>query len=83
MIIFGEKRVNKAITLNYVVEKSVTAVENIIADALYVQNGEVVFDGDMQIFTVTGKNVTNMNGRLDKGVYVVKTIDFATKIVVK
>ena len=43
----------------------------------------IVLEGEFQIFTVTGQNVTDMNGRLAAGIYVVRTANAASKVVVK
>ena len=65
----------------------VPAVEDAIEYAtltdLYVENGMIVTEGEFQIFTVTGQNVTNMNGRLTSGVYVVRTATAVGKVVIK
>ena len=72
--------------LNCVAEKinsPATYVEDVTVLNVYTQNGLVVVDGEFQIFTVTGQNVTEMNGNLEKGVYVVRTATAATKVVVR
>jgi hypothetical protein len=65
----------------------VPAVEDAIEYAtltdLYVENGLIVTEGEFQIFTVTGQNVTNMNGRLTSGVYVVRTATAVGKVIIK
>jgi hypothetical protein len=40
-------------------------------------------EGEFQIFTVTGQDVTNMNGRLANGIYVVRTANSVNKVIVK
>ena len=70
----------------YFVEKvsnESTAVENIAISNIYTENGMVVADVEISIFTITGQDVTAMNGRLENGVYIVKTANSAVKVVVK
>jgi hypothetical protein len=43
----------------------------------------VVADSEFAIFTITGQDVTAMNGRLENGIYIVKTAKSAVKVVVK
>ena len=50
---------------------------------IYTENGLIVVEGEFQIFTVTGQNVTNMNGNLANGVYVVRTANATAKVVIK
>ena len=50
---------------------------------IFVQNRTIVTDGEFQIFTVTGQNVTDMNGALANGVDVVRTANAVAKVVVR
>ena len=59
------------------------AVENVYVNNIYTENGLVVADGEFAIFTITGQDVTAMNGRLENGIYIVKTAKSAVKVVVK
>ncbi len=59
------------------------AVENVYVNNIYTENGLVVVDGEFAIFTITGQDVTAMNGRLENGIYIVKTAKSAVKVVVK
>jgi hypothetical protein len=43
----------------------------------------VVAEGEFPIYTVTGQNVTDMNGNLANGVYVVRTANAVAKVVVR
>ena len=73
--------------LSHIAEKvnegTTTEVENAIVANVYTQNGLVVAEGEFQIFSVTGQNVTDMNGNLANGVYVVRTANTIVKVVVK
>lgn len=59
------------------------AVENVYVNNIYTENGLVVADSEFAIFTITGQDVTAMNGRLENGIYIVKTAKSAVKVVVK
>ena len=59
-----------------------TALQPVESIALYTENGRIVCEQEFQIFTITGQNVTEMNGSLN-GVYIVKVGDKAQKVVVK
>lgn len=72
--------------VNCLVEKAKenqTNIENITINNIFVQNGMIMADEEIAIFTITGQNVTDMNGNLTKGVYVVKSANATTKVVVK
>lgn len=56
----------------------VTTISNI-----YTLNSTIVAEGEFEIYTVTGQNVTGMNGNLENGVYVVRTANATVKVVVK
>ena len=58
-------------------------VENAVVANIYTLGGMIVAEGEMEIFTVTGQNVTDMNGNLANGVYVVRTANATAKVVVK
>ena len=60
-----------------------TILENSLVSNIFVQNGTIVAEGEIQIFSITGQNVTDMNGNLQKGVYVVKSANSACKVVVR
>jgi len=49
---------------------------------LYANNGTIYANGDLQIFTLTGMDVTSQNGSL-KGAYIVKVDGKVSKIMVK
>ena len=58
-------------------------VELVEVANVYSENGLIVAEGEFQIFTVTGQNVTDMNGNLEGGVYVVRTANATAKVIVK
>ncbi len=60
-----------------------TGVEVVDFVEIFVQNRTIVAEGEFQIFTITGQNVTNMNGNLENGVYVVRSANAVGKVVVK
>lgn len=59
-----------------------TALQNTEMAEIYAENGRIYGADDMQIFTVVGQNVTEMNGQLS-GVYVVKVGNVAQKVIVR
>ena len=59
------------------------SVENVKVANIYTENGKIVAEGEFAIYTVTGQNVTLMNGRLASGIYVVRTADATAKVFVK
>ena len=65
-----------------VIFKSTTALQNVEMAEIYAENGTIYGAEGMQIFTITGQNVTEMNGQLN-GVYIVKVGNAAQKIVVR
>ncbi len=58
-----------------------TALQNAEMVEIYAAAGRIYGADGMQIFTLTGQNVTEMNGSLN-GVYIVKVGDKAQKVVV-
>ncbi len=64
-------------------EDDATNVELVEVANVYSENGLIVAEGEFQIFTVTGQNVTDMNGNLEGGVYVVRTANATAKVIVK
>jgi hypothetical protein len=59
------------------------AVENVTIANVYTEGGLVVAEGEFQIFTVTGQNVTAQNGNLAQGAYIVKVANATAKVIVK
>ena len=60
-----------------------TSVDVTTISNIYTLNRTIVAEGEFEIFTITGQNVTGMNGSLADGVYVVRTATAATKVVVR
>jgi hypothetical protein len=83
VIKFSETEINKAITLNYTVKSTGTDVDYTTIANIYTVGGMIMAEGEIQIFTVTGQNVTDMNGNLQNGVYVVKSANATTKVIIK
>ncbi|MGM9746615.1 MAG: hypothetical protein ACI30H_06635 [Paludibacteraceae bacterium] len=52
------------------------------APRIYAHDGRIYTDAPMRIYTLTGLDVTSLNGSL-KGIYIVKTPTSVTKIIVK
>ena len=59
------------------------AVENVTVANVYTEGGLVVAEGEFEIFTVTGQNVTAQNGNLAQGAYIVKAANATAKVIVK
>ena len=83
LIIFPTNKSNRAFTLYYTVDPNLTDVDNATLSTIFVQDGRIVAEGEYQIYTITGQNVTGMNGSLENGVYVVKSANAAVKVIVK
>ena len=60
-----------------------SALENTTIANLYTQNGMIVADEEITIFSITGQNVTALNGNLKNGVYIVKSANATAKVVIK
>lgn len=58
-------------------------VDNIVVCNIYVSNRTIYAETDITIYSITGQNVTNRNGNLENGVYIVKSANATTKVVVK
>jgi hypothetical protein len=62
-----------------------TPVENVELNFnIWVENSTIVADSEIEaIFTVTGQNVTMLNGNLSAGAYIVRTAEGVAKVMVK
>ena len=60
-------------------------VENVVVNFnIWVENNTIVADAQIEgIFTVTGQNVTALNGNLSAGAYIVRTAEGVAKVMVK
>ena len=61
------------------------AVDNVTIDSnVWVENGTIAAAAQIEgIFTVTGQNVTALNGNLSAGAYIVRTAEGVAKVMVK
>ena len=78
----GDRDYGQAVRLVKDISSPVTALQPAESITLYTENGRIICAQEFQIFTITGQNVTEMNGSLC-GVYIVKVGNKAQKIVVK
>ena len=69
--------------MNYTIKGTDVDVEVVTTENIYTIDGTIIAEGEFQIFTVTGQDVTNMNGRLTNGIYVVRTANTINKVIVK
>lgn len=69
-------------TIRLITAGPATALENVEALEVYAENGRIYAAEGARIFTVSGIDVTEMNGQLN-GIYIVKVGNQATKIAVK
>lgn len=60
-----------------------SALENTTIANIYTQNGMIVADEEITIFSITGQNVTALNGNLKNGVYIIKSANATAKVVIK
>jgi hypothetical protein len=73
----------QGIRIDNVTFKGTTPIKNVTIDnSVYATNGTVYAEGEFQIFSVAGQNVTELNGQLN-GIYVVKTAKGIQKVAVK
>lgn len=73
----------KGIRIDNVTFKGTTPIKHVTIDnSVYATNGTVYAEGEFQIFSVAGQNVTELNGQLN-GIYVVKTANGIQKVAVK
>lgn len=69
-------------TIRLISASPATALESVEALEVYAENGRIYAAEGARIFTVSGIDVTEMNGQLN-GIYIVKVGNQATKIAVK
>ena len=58
-------------------------IDNILIDQIYTLNNKIFANTDIRIFSITGKDVTALNGNLENGVYIVKSANTTTKVIIK
>lgn len=57
-------------------------IKQVAAADYRIENGAIITDGELRIFTVTGQDVTALNGRLN-GLYIVRIDEKVMKLIVK
>lgn len=67
----------------YEVKEEPTAIENINTTNIYSENRTIIANEEISIFSITGQDVTNLNGNLENGVYIVKSANTTFKIIIK
>lgn len=78
-----KRTLNTGIRIDNVTFKADTATKHVTIDnSVYTNNGTIYAAGEFQIFSVSGRNVTELNGQLN-GIYVVKTAKGIQKVAVK
>ena len=82
-VMSGNKDNAQVKSAKYYNADAVAEVENGTIANIYTQNGLIVVEGECQIFTITGQNVTQMNGNLIRGVYIVRTANATSKVIIK
>ena len=58
-------------------------VENVIIDQIYTINNQIFANTNIRIYSITGQDVTDLNGNLQNGVYIVKSANTTTKVIIK
>lgn len=58
-------------------------IENVTINNIYAINGFVYADTDITIYTITGQDVTPQNGNLTNGIYIIKTQNTISKLIIK
>ncbi len=66
-----------------VTEQSTTAIESVELSNIYAHSGRIYGAEQGRIYTINGMDVTEQNGQLSNGIYIVKVGAKATKIAVK
>ncbi len=63
--------------------KTMVNIENVTIDQIYTIGNEIFANTDIRIYSITGQDVTSLNGNLQNGVYIVKSINTTTKVIIK
>lgn len=72
-----------AATAEIITKGSTTAIESVEMSNIYANNGRIYGAEQGRIYTINGMDVTEQNGQLSNGIYIVKVGATATKIAVK
>lgn len=70
-------------TVELIQKGSTTALESVEMSNIYANNGRIYGAEQGRIYTINGMDVTEQNGQLSNGIYIVKVGATATKIAVK
>ena len=70
-------------TVELIQKGSTTALETVEMSNIYANNGRIYGAEQGRIYTINGMDVTEQNGQLSNGIYIVKVGATATKIAVK
>ncbi|MGM9782377.1 MAG: DUF6359 domain-containing protein [Paludibacteraceae bacterium] len=66
-----------------IIQSPTTALETVEMSNIYANNGRIYGAEQGRIYTINGMDVTEQNGQLSNGIYIVKVGATATKIAVK
>ena len=58
-------------------------VENVTINNIFAIDGYVHADTNITIYTITGQDVTSQNGNLSQGIYIIKTQNATSKLIIK
>ncbi|MDD6782596.1 MAG: hypothetical protein PUD89_06695, partial [Bacteroidales bacterium] len=70
-------------TAEIITKGSTTALESVEMSNIYANNGRIYGAEQGRIYTINGMDVTEQNGQLSNGIYIVKVGAKTTKIAVK
>ena len=70
-------------TAEIITKGSTTAIESVEMSNIYAHSGRIYGAEQGRIYTINGMDVTEQNGQLSNGIYIVKVGATATKIAVK
>lgn len=63
--------------------KTMVNIENVTIDQIYTIGNEIFANTNIRIYSITGQDVTDLNGNLQNGVYIVKSANTTTKVIIK
>ena len=70
-------------TLTLAYTATTTAIETVETIAIYAEQGRICGADNMRIYSISGMDVTELNGQLNNGIYIVKANGTTHKIAVK